>query len=41
MIRAFVIVALAALAVPSGFLLAAGKSPLATWGALLAYTLGT
>ena len=41
MIRAFVIVVLAALAVPSGFLLAAGKSPLATWGALLTYTLGT
>ena len=41
MIRAFVIVVLAAVAVPSGFLWLAGKAPLATWGALLTYTLGT
>jgi len=41
MIRAFVIAVLAAVAVPSGFLLLAGKAPLATWGALLSYTLGT
>ena len=41
MIRALVIAVLAAVAVPSGFLLLAGKAPLATWGALLGYTLGT
>ena len=41
MIRAFVVAVLAAVAVPSGFLLLAGKAPLATWGALLSYTLGT
>jgi general nucleoside transport system permease protein len=41
MIRALVIAVLAAVAVPSGFLLLAGKAPLATWGALLSYTLGT
>jgi general nucleoside transport system permease protein len=41
MIRAFVVAVLATVAVPSGFLLLAGKAPLATWGALLSYTLGT
>lgn len=41
MIRGFVVAVLATIAVPSGFLLLAGKSPLATWTALLSYTLGT
>jgi simple sugar transport system permease protein len=41
MIRAFVIALLATVAIPSAFLLLAGKAPLATWGALLSYTLGT
>jgi general nucleoside transport system permease protein len=41
MIRPLVIAVIAAIAVPSGFLWLAGKPPLATWGALLAYTLGT
>lgn len=41
MIRALVIAVVAAVAVPSGFLLLAGKPPLATWAALLSYTLGT
>lgn len=41
MIRAFIIALLAAIAVPSAFLLFAGKAPLATWSALLTYTLGT
>src|SRR5262245_14257571 len=41
MIRALVVAVLAAVAVPSGFLWLAGKPPLATWAALLSYTLGT
>lgn len=41
MIRAFVFAALAAIAVPTGFLWLAGKPALSTWWALLAYTLGT
>jgi general nucleoside transport system permease protein len=41
MIRAFVVALLATVAVPSAFLLLAGKAPLATWSALLSYTLGT
>jgi simple sugar transport system permease protein len=41
MIRAFVIALLATIAVPSAFLVLAGKAPLATWSALLSYTLGT
>jgi simple sugar transport system permease protein len=41
MIRALAVALVAAIAVPSGFLLLAGKAPLATWGVLLSYTLGT
>jgi simple sugar transport system permease protein len=41
MIRPLLIAVVAAIAVPSGFLWLAGKAPLATWGALLTYTLGT
>jgi ABC-type uncharacterized transport system permease subunit len=35
------IAVLAAFAVPSGFVWLAGENPVSTWGALLAYTLGT
>jgi ABC-type uncharacterized transport system permease subunit len=39
--RVFWMSLLAVIAVPSGFIMLAGKNPLATWGALLTYTLGT